>query len=358
MTARAVLLKVHLWLGLSAAIFLVVLGLTGSIVAFENDIDRWLHPDLYCVEARPQALPEANLVDIVQQKVAPARVAALHIFRQRDRAQVMQLTDRSTVFVDPYDGRILGRQRGPSATQRMVGYIHQIHTHLVPDPRSTAAAAKYGQMIVRIAGFMLCFLVPIGVILWWRGKRAALNWRTSWFRRCFDAHQTIGIYAALFLFIAALTGVLVGQENVFFSLTHSRGPSRFPQLQSAVSDGAAPLSADRAEDIARGVMPGTTVTDLQLPLNPRGVFLVVLRVREETSEAAHSYVFVDQYSGNVLHTVNFLTESPGYRAIRFNRSIHTGDVWGTTGHIIVSVSSLLLVVMVVTGLGIWSGRRL
>ena len=55
----------------------------------------------------------------------------------------------------------------------------------------------------------------------------------------------------------------------------------------------------------------------------------------------------------MLHALNFLTASPGYRVIRFNRSIHTGDIWGTPGHLIASVSSFLLVVMVVTGLVIW-----
>jgi uncharacterized iron-regulated membrane protein len=50
---------------------------------------------------------------------------------------------------------------------------------------------------------------------------------------------------------------------------------------------------------------------------------------------------------------NFLTDSQGYRVIRFNRSIHTGDIFGLPSHILVSVSSLLLVVMVVTGLVIW-----
>jgi uncharacterized iron-regulated membrane protein len=39
--------------------------------------------------------------------------------------------------------------------------------------------------------------------------------------------------------------------------------------------------------------------------------------------------------------------------IRFNRSIHTGDIWNLPSHIFVSLSSLLLVVMVVTGLVIW-----
>jgi uncharacterized iron-regulated membrane protein len=39
--------------------------------------------------------------------------------------------------------------------------------------------------------------------------------------------------------------------------------------------------------------------------------------------------------------------------IRFKRSIHTGDIWGLPSHIVMSVSSLLLVVMAVTGIVIW-----
>ena len=357
MTARAILLKVHLWLGLTAGIFLVILGVTGSITAFENDIDHWVHPRLFYVESAARRLPEAALIDSVQRRFAPARVASVHIFRQPDLVQVMQLTDRSAVFVNPYDGHVTGRRSGPSTTQKAIGYIHQLHTHLVPDPRTAPGAAKVGQAAVRIAGYILCLLVPIGIMLWWRSRRPSINWRASWFRLCFDAHHAVGIYAALFLFTAALTGVLVGQDGAIFSIMHSPGPSRFPQLQSSEANGAAPMSVDQVEEIARGAIPGTSVTDVQLPLTPEGVFLVVLRVPEETSETPHSYVFADQYSGKVLHVSNFLIDSPGYRVVRFNRSIHTGDVWGATGHVIVSISSLLLVIMVVSGVGIWWSRR-
>jgi uncharacterized iron-regulated membrane protein len=81
----------------------------------------------------------------------------------------------------------------------------------------------------------------------------------------------------------------------------------------------------------------------------------VMRVPEETSGIAHSSVAVDQYSGAVLQAHDFLTDSAGYRWIRFNRSIHTGDIWGLGGHILASLSSLLLVGMVITGLAIYCG---
>jgi uncharacterized iron-regulated membrane protein len=41
-TIRSFLLKIHLWLGIVGSNFLVVLGLTGSIMAFANDIDHWI----------------------------------------------------------------------------------------------------------------------------------------------------------------------------------------------------------------------------------------------------------------------------------------------------------------------------
>jgi uncharacterized iron-regulated membrane protein len=321
-------------------------------MAFENDIDHWLHPSLYYVQVRAQRAPDAELIHLVERRFAPARVVSMHIFRQPDLAVIAQLNDTSTVFLNPYEDRILGRRAGPSRTEKLIGYIHQIHTHLVPNPTSARTAATIGGVIVQIAGLILCLLVPIGVVLWLRTKRTSITWRASWFRVCFDAHHVIGIYAALFLLTAAFTGVMVEQSVAIFRLTHSR-PSRFPQLQSGAAAGAPPISVDRAQAIARAAIPNTAVTDVQVPLTPAGVFLVVLRVPEETSETAHSYVFVDQYSGSVLHTVNFLKDSPGYRVIRFNRSIHTGDIWGTPGHIVASLSSLLLVVMVVTGLVIW-----
>ena len=62
---------------------------------------------------------------------------------------------------------------------------------------------------------------------------------------------------------------------------------------------------------------------------------------------------IDQYSGKPLAVHSFLTDSQGYRWIRFNRSIHTGDIGGLAGHIVMSLSSLLLIVMAITGIVIW-----
>ena len=328
---RPVLLKLHLLIGVSAAIFLVILGVTGSIIAFEGDIDHWLHLSMWYVNAGGAPLPESALILAVEQRYAPSRIAAVHIFRERNLVQVLQMTDRASVMVNPYNGTVQGRRTGPSRSQRWLGYIHQLHTHLVPDPGSARGAASVGEGVVQVAGFLLCVLVPTGAILWWRTKRIAIQWKASWPRICFDAHHSIGIWAAAFLFVAAVTGVLVGQERIFYALTHAPRPSRIRHAESSATATAVPIGIDRAIKIACETIPGGTITDMVLPLNPKGVYIVALRLPEETSESVHSYVEVDQYSGQVLHKVDFRTDSPGYRAIRFNRSIHTGDILGHSG---------------------------
>ena len=356
MTFRKFLITVHLYLGLTSAIFLVILGLSGSIMAFEGDIDHWLHPGLWYVATSALTLPEQELIAKMQERFAPARVAAVHISRQSNLARVMQMTDRSTVFVNPYDGAILGRCTGPTRTQNILSSIHQLHLRLVFDPRGAGSFAQAGKRIVSIAGLLLCLIVPIGFVLWWKLKRATIRSSASWFRACFDIHNTIGIYAALFLFVAGFTGVLIGfdfGEEVILALTHSSRPTFEKPPPSLPAAGATPIHVDQAVQTARAVMPDATVADIQLPLNPKGSFVIFMRVPEETSETVHSRVSIDQYSGKVLKLVDFKTDSLGYRVIRFNRSIHTGDVLGTPTHIVVSLSSLMLVVMVVTGIVIW-----
>jgi uncharacterized iron-regulated membrane protein len=356
MKARAILLKIHLVLGLVGAVFLAILGLTGSVMAFEGDIDHWLHPGLFYVAPAASTLPEEELIGAANQRFAPSRVNAVQISRRPDIARVMQTTGGVNVFVNPYNGSILGSVRGGFASDRIIGYIHQIHLRLVPDPRSAPHFAPIGKTIVSFAGLILCLLAPTGVILFLRTRRTAIKWNATWFRIFFDAHHVVGIYAALFLLIAAFTGIMIGfewGERAIYAVTRSGPPARTAPVRSSFVAGAAPITADRVLEIAREAMPGASVAGIFLPPNTRAVFTVPMRFPEDTSEAVHSTVSIDQFSGKVLQSRNFLTDSAGYRVIRFNRSIHTGDVWGLPSHILVSLSSLALVVMAVTGLVIW-----
>ena len=69
--------------------------------------------------------------------------------------------------------------------------------------------------------------------------------------------------------------------------------------------GGDPISVDRAMEIARQAIPAGIVEMAQLPRGPKGTFLFVLRVPEETTGSPHSTVAVDPYGGQVLASPRF-----------------------------------------------------
>ncbi|SDN29740.1 PepSY-associated TM region [Paenibacillus sp. yr247] len=44
---RKSLLKIHLWVSLLLGLFIVVICTTGSLLVIENEVEKWIHPQLY-----------------------------------------------------------------------------------------------------------------------------------------------------------------------------------------------------------------------------------------------------------------------------------------------------------------------
>ena len=361
---RSVFLKVHLYLGLVAALFLLILSATGAIMAFEHDIERWVDPGLWhaTVGAHPMdPMDEDRLVAIAEAKFRPAHVSMIQIAPRPDVVRVMHMSDRAAVYINQWDGTITGRTAGTTRTQDWIGYVHQLHLRLLPVPRAAPTLAPAGKVVISLAGLILCLLVPTGLVLWWRAKRLSIHAGGSAFRIAFDAHHVVGIYACLFLFVAGLTGVMVGfdaAEQLFYKVTQSKTPTRPRPPQASEAGGRQAISVERAMAVGRGAVPGGEVIQVQIPENPTSVFAVFLRGPREV--AADSpipiIVYIDPYNASVLHIQDLFTESPGYRLVRLNRAIHTGDYWGGAGHVVMSLSSLGLGVMAISGLFIWRGR--
>jgi uncharacterized iron-regulated membrane protein len=358
---RSLVLKVHLCLGLVAALFLLILSVTGAVMAFEHDIERWSDPGLWQAAVGQQQMDEDRLVAIAEAKFSPARVSAIQIAARRDVVHVLRMSDHAAVYVNQWNGSVTGRTVGMTRTQDWIGYVHQLHLRLLPNPRATPALAGPGKLTVSFVGLILCLLVPTGLVLWWRAKRLSIRARGSAFRIAFDAHHAVGIYACLFLLVAGLTGVMVGfdvAEQLFYSVTRSEGPKRPPPPQASAANGREAISVERAMAVARGAVPGGDVIQVQIPENSRAVFAVFLRSPREVAidSPIPIIVYVDPYNASVIRVQDLFTESPGYRLVRLNRAIHTGDLWGGPGHVVMSLSSLGLGVMVITGLFIWRGR--
>lgn len=104
---RKFLFNVHLYLALIAGLFVLILGLTGCIMAFEPELDPVLHPSLSYVTPGTHRLSLVELGAAVQQALPGERPAGFRLSPSPD-ISVGVATKRGQVAVNPYTGAILG----------------------------------------------------------------------------------------------------------------------------------------------------------------------------------------------------------------------------------------------------------
>ena len=64
LTFKKITGKIHLWLGLDSGIIIVFLGITGCILAFEQEIKSVTEPYLYVKESNHPVLPPSKFQQI------------------------------------------------------------------------------------------------------------------------------------------------------------------------------------------------------------------------------------------------------------------------------------------------------
>jgi uncharacterized iron-regulated membrane protein len=342
---RAIVVKLHMVGAFVAALFVVVLGLTGSIMAFEDELDHLTNPHLFKVT--PAGTPQ-RLTDLGAKVLAAnpgTRIGGYGMGVTPDLSCYVALGG-SVVYVNQYTGEILGARSGPT----WLSQIHQLHLRLL--------AGAAGKTIVSWAGVLMLLLTISGLYLWWPVKRIRINWAAGGRRRWFDVHNTIGVLAFLFLFVVSLTGVVIGFESVtspaFYRMTGSQ-PYPFA-VPVTGKPGARLLTPDDAIAMARVAMPGAAPIAVTAP-NPKSAYRIAMRFPEDLTPGGRTRVYIDPYTGAVLQAESSRTTAAGTRIINTNRAIHTGDFFGMPGKILMSLTSLAAVAQVMTGLTMWWKRR-
>jgi uncharacterized iron-regulated membrane protein len=70
---RKLLLTLHLWAGLTAGIFLILLSVTGSLMVFEEEIDRALNPKLTWIKPSEKPLSLTEMKARLEKNLCRAR---------------------------------------------------------------------------------------------------------------------------------------------------------------------------------------------------------------------------------------------------------------------------------------------
>ena len=98
---RKPLVLLHRYAGLAMTFFLIVVAVTGSVLAFYHELDRWLNPELLTVSVRDAPMLDAfTLCERAEALEPHGRIAGINLWRHAGEAYGVGLEPRT----DPTTG--------------------------------------------------------------------------------------------------------------------------------------------------------------------------------------------------------------------------------------------------------------
>jgi len=231
---RAAWVMVHRWIGLTLAAFLVILGLTGSMLAFLPELNHWLAPSLY---PGPRAGAELNAATLARraEELAPSaqatsvdlRIVGTAAIGMEGRSDASPL-GFDTLYLDSVTGEELGRLKSgdlPTTKQQIMPFIYNLHTAL--------ATGDIGGWILGTVALVwtidcfVAFYLTLPLPHRSGGKSFLARWKPAWlvkysasaYRLNFDLHRTGGLWLWGALFIFAWSGVYMNLNGFYTRVT-------------------------------------------------------------------------------------------------------------------------------------------
>lgn len=377
----------HRWAGLAMAGFLVIVGLTGSLLAFNFELERVFAPHLFAHAQDRSRLALAELATRARGLVPHARVQGV-LYTQPDQAVVYYApTDNpqtgrpytlgfNEFFIDPWTGRELGRRTAGDLAEGAVNimpFIYRIHWTLL--------AGYVGQILLGVValawtvdafnGFYLT--LPVSPVEFWR------RWRKAWqvksgargFRLHFDLHRASGLWFWPLVLVFAWSSVMMNIRPVYeqgMRLTFDYVPPDAPYIVGKPNPNpkldwfGAQAAGERlitAQARQHGVALFDRLTLMYLP--NIGAYIYEARGSRDLFERAPkgggTSVLFDADTGRLRTYSQPVGEHVGNTIESWLYALHMARIFGPAYQWLVCLFGLVTAGLSVTGVLIWLRKR-
>ncbi|CAD0009155.1 PepSY-associated TM helix domain-containing protein [Flavobacterium chungangense] len=376
MSLKKRILKIHLWLGLGSGLIVVILGITGCIYVFEEELRPVVH-EYYHVEAvKNKRLPVSELIEIAKKanKDKPQQsLSSLKVINDDERTVIISFFEeldkdaiwywnryQSTyIYLDPYTGSVKKREEYNFEFFVFVRMLHQ----------TLCLNSNIGDPIVGSATIIFIISLITGLILWWpKNKQAAkqrfwFRWKntTKWKRKNYDLHNILGYYMMIFALIIALTGLVwafdcydKGVQWVFNGGKTIKKESKI--IESDTTHFTRKSSVDTIYNTLQKLHPEAESYFVFLPEANDSTATVGTFTKHESRFDDVAIQF-DQYTAKILKTTTYNEKNNGEKFRFINYDLHVGSILGLAGKILAFIASLVSASLPITGFLIWWGRK-
>ena len=366
---RKIIFWCHLPVGVTAGIVILIMSVTGVLLAYEKQITSWADTRGY--RAAPPAHETRHLpVETLVAKAREARGAnptAITLKSDPEAPAEIAFGRETSLFVNPYSGHVLGE--GSQRARSFFRTVTDWHRWLGAkgDNRNVARA------ITGACNLGFLFLVASGFYLWWpRSWNLKAVRNVTWFRRGlpakardFNWHNTIGFWSAIPLFIIVISAVVISYTwagNLVYRIVGETPPApRANQQPARTNNGessAEPITKlDSAWSVAEQQVNDWRSISLQLPTSAAAPLTFNIDRGTGGQPQKRGQLVIDRTTGAVTRWEPFSTYTRGRQLRTILRFAHTGEVAGIVGQTIAAIASLGGAVLAFTGLAL-AFRRL
>lgn len=364
---KKVLFQVHWFFGITAGLVLALMGVTGAISSFSDEILDAFNPQV--VKVQPLAsgiLPPVELAQRLEANTGK-KVAMLWANSQGDEAARVSFVPPpgerkgELRYFDPYTGQLQGEVAG----QGFFALVLQLHRFLV--------LGDVGKQITGACTLILIFFCLSGLYMRW--PRQALNWRIwltlDWAKkgRAFkwDLHSIFGTWCLVFYLVSALTGLMWSYDWYSNGMAKLLGDAPSGELRKGarpgkgqpMTEGPLPTVDYVAiwDSIQRVAGPDMVSWNLRLPPVAGQPAQVYYLLRNADHPRALNQISLDPATGRVSAQSRYADKSLGARLLISNYGLHVGSYFGIVGRIVMTTAGLMMPLFFITGWLLYLDRR-
>ncbi|MEE3917026.1 sulfite reductase flavoprotein subunit alpha [Pseudomonas viridiflava] len=364
---KKVLFQLHWFFGITAGLVLALMGITGALYSFEDEILDALNPNVLLVQPQGETLPPVELVRRLESATG-LTVAILRVETVGNRVAQVFFSPKPGERrgpkrnFDPYTGEL----KGDGVGEEFFDFILRLHRFL--------AMGEVGKQVTAACTLVLVFFCLSGLYLRW--PRKALNWRVwltlDWAKKGrsfnWDLHSVFGTWCLLFYLLFAITGLSWSYDWVSNGLNRLLGDAPAEQRKGGGGRGVnmskdsppAPLMVDYVaiwDSLQKTAGPELSAYNLRLPSAGGQPATVFYLLKNSPHPRALNSVTLDPASGAISSVSRYAERSLGAQLLVSNYALHVGSYFGIVGRIVMTAASLMMPLFFITGWLLYLDRR-
>ena len=363
------LFKVHMILGLTAGVILLIMGITGAMLSYQKEILKYINKDSYIIEVpSTKRLSSKAILEKFEQKFPDAKINSFIFSSSANKSVVINIKANGegkqarrgiNYYINPYTAEILPNTKG----YEFFKFIEIVHRGLI--------IGNIGKQITGICTFALLILMFSGIYVYW--KRIKNSFFKSFIfsfkdkKRAFlsNMHFAIGMWVIPFYLFLSFTGLALSYDWVKDGLYKVSGvekpirQKRMPTPKNKKDEVTVSISNEKIEKIVQLFNKNVKeYENANLQIGKKSdVIKISYFAKNAIHDRARSEITLNTKTNKVIKNDKFEDKALSDRLMKSLVPLHTGEYFGLIVQGILGLSSLMMVLFTITGFMMYFKRK-